>query len=373
MSKERKHILLLTSWYPNSKQPYLGNFVHQFALALSKRHTVTLLYSDFSTKDKYGMVTETYHAHFHVCRAYIPSTKGVFHKYVASKMGLDYVEKHFPQVDIIHAQIGIRDWYHFLWARKRFHRPMIYTEHGSFFVESQFEKLGRFQKYGLKRLFKFTYENTAVSDFLAKEMRKQTAKKIHVIPNFLPDEWFDFPVNDKPNDNYRFLHVSGMDANKNPEGILEACRILKARKVENWTFTFVTEGDILRFQKWVNENELMDQIQFISPVKHSEMPALYGVHDCFVLNSKRETFSLVNAEALCFGLHLISTPVGFLVENKSEFIDKTPFGSPEKLADYMENALQKRKSSGMKGRVFVEQFREKSVMDMYDRLYESVL
>ena len=225
----------------------------------------------------------------------------------------------------------------------------------------------------IKKLFKFTYENIAVSEFLAENMRKQTPKKIEVIGNFLPNEWFSFSVNPEPATEYRFLHISGMDQNKNPQGILDACKILKERGILNWHFTFVSESDTSSFQDWTKVNGLEQNISFQKHVPHQEMPQLFADHDCFVLNSAQETFSIVNAEALCFGLHLITTPVGFLYKDKTEYMDKVPFNSPEELANKMMDSIKKRKSSGKRGRVFVEQFKEDLILDQYEKVYQKVL
>lgn len=371
--KESKHILILTSWYPNEKEPFLGNFVEQFAKALSKRHTVTLLYNDFSSEKKYGMVQEKHSDTFTVCRAYIPAKKGVFYKYVAHKMGVDYLEKNFPKVDLIHCQVGIRDWYHFLETRKRLSRPMVYTEHGSYFIDKQFNKLSVLKRFGLKKLFKFTYENIAVSEELAESMRKISGKKVHVIPNFLPNEWYKLAVNEAPESIYKFLHVSTIDNNKNPQGILEACKLLKEKGITNWELTIVSEENFADLKQWAFLNDLMMEVDFQTHVPHAEMPELYAKHDCFILNSFRETFSIVNAEALCFGLHLITTPVGFLSQDKSSFIDKIEPGNPTDLAAKMQDAILKKKTSNKKGRVFVEKFREDVLLDQYETIYNRIL
>lgn len=370
---EQKHILILPSWYPNEKEPFLGNFIEQYANAMSKRHRVTVLYLDFSSKDKYGMVEENHNENFKVCRAHIPSKKGVFYKYVAHKMGIDWLEKNHPKVDIIHAQVGVRDWWHFLRVRKRLMKPLVYTEHGSFFTKQKFDKLSFFKKRGLRRLFKFTYANTAVSSSLASYMQEVSDKKVEVIGNFIPNEWFNLSVNQKSVEIYRFLHISTLDDNKNPKGILQACKSLVDKGISNWSLTIVSEENSDDLKTWSIDNGLMKYVSFEKHVSHSDIPQVYADHDCFVLNSNRETFSIVNAEALCLGLHLITTPVGFLEEDKTDYIDKVKFDSPSDLSFKMEIAIKEKKTSGMKGRVFIEQFREDSILNKYEALYSNIL
>jgi glycosyltransferase involved in cell wall biosynthesis len=371
--KESKHILILTSWYPNEREPYLGNFVEQFAKALSKRHKVILLYNDFSSPTKYGVEQEKVNDTFSVCRAHIPSKKGVFYKYVAHKMGMDYLEKNFPKFDLIHCQIGIRDWCHFLATKKRFNLPLVYTEHGSYFIDKQYSKLPFLKRYGLKKLLKNTSENTGVSQELADSITNISNKKVRVIPNFLPNEWFEFPVNEAPGYTYKFLHISTLDKNKNLQGILDACKLVKEKGITNWELTIVSEEDFAEFKNWTIANDLQLQVIFQEHVPHAEMPELYAKHDCFVLNSFRETFSIVNAEALCFGLHLISTPVGFLNKDNASFIDKVNLDNPLDLSIKMEDAILKKKTSGKNGREFVEKFQENRVMNQYQEIYDDVL
>ena len=372
-STKKLHILLLTSWFPNEKEPYLGNFIEQFAVALSKRHRVTLLYNDFSTAKKYGMVDYYYNDNLTVCRAFIPARKGIFYKYVAHKMGVDWINKHFPKVDLIHSCIAARDSWHFLQTQKELSRPMIFTEHGSYMLEKQFSKLSYFKKRRIKKLLEMSYERTAVSERLAESMGNLTNRNVSVIGNFVPNEWFQQEVISAPDGKYRFLHISTLDDNKNFQGMLDACLILKEKGILNWRFTVITEENYTKYSSWCGENGLSDHFTFESHVPHDKLPEKYLAHDCFVLNSNAETFSIVNAEALCFGLHLITTPVGFLSNDKSKYIDKTTFNSPDDLALKMELAVKEKKYSGMKGRVFVEKFKEDTILDQYEKLYTNIL
>ena len=45
MSALRKHILILSSWYPNRTAPFLGNFVQQQAKLVAELFQVTVLYT----------------------------------------------------------------------------------------------------------------------------------------------------------------------------------------------------------------------------------------------------------------------------------------------------------------------------------------
>ncbi len=376
MSKEitrKYHILLLTSWFPNEKEPYLGNFIEQFAVSMSKRQSLTLLYLDYSSKDKYGVVEQKVSDGLIICRVYVPNRKGILHKYFGHKSAINYIRKNLPTFDLIHAQVGIRDWWHFILTKKALGRPMIYNEHGSYLTENQYAKLSFLKRFGLKRLFQYTDLNTAVSTVISSQMEKVSMKKVEVIGNFVPNSWFTLLIIDAPKDIYRFLHISTLDSNKNPMGILEACKGLLDKGIENWTLTIVSEVDFNALWTWSIANGLEKYISFEKHVPHPEMSQLYRDHDCFVLNSNTETFSIVNAEALCFGLHLISTPVGFLSVDKSEFIDKVQFNSPSDLASKMEDAIIKTKFSADLGREFVGKFAEDKILDKYEELYRRLI
>ena len=43
-----KEILWLASWYPNEKNPVLGDFIQRHALAVSKFRKITVIYMDQS-------------------------------------------------------------------------------------------------------------------------------------------------------------------------------------------------------------------------------------------------------------------------------------------------------------------------------------
>ena len=372
-NEDSLHILLLTSWFPNENEPFLGNFIEQFAYAMSSRHRVTLMYLDYSSSIKYGVKSKILNPNLTICRACVPARKGVFYKYLAHKMSLQWIKENCPDLDLIHAQVGIRDWWHFISIKKTLKLPLVYTEHGSYFIGYQFDRLPFLKRLGLRRLMKKSQEIVAVSDVLAQSMMQNVEQKVEVIGNFIPNSWFDFSFSQLSNEKYRFLHISTLDANKNFQGVLDACAILKEKNILNWHFTVVSEEDFSAFEKWTQMNELVEHFTFLSHVPHELLPELYLTHDCFVLNSNKETFSIVNAEALCMGLHLITTPVGFVGSEKNEVYDLVAFNSPQDLAEKMKNSLQLKKRNNALGREFVAKFREDRVLDSYDQLYQTVI
>lgn len=368
----KKHILVLTSWYPNEKEPHLGNFVEQFAQALSKRHQVTLLYLDQSDSEKKGVTVENQQADLTICRIN-NSKKGVRNRRLAYKAGIDFIRKNVRKIDLIHAQIGIRDSFFFLLVKKRLSLPLVYTEHGSYFTRYHYSKLSFFKRLGLQLLLKQSDHTTAVSAVLAQHMTAVSGTEIQIIGNFLPNNWFAVEVKPKQNDIYRFLHISTLDENKNAEGIIDACKILLEQGQINWHFTVISEEDTSELERRVVANELQKHVSIHGHVPHEKLPDVFAKHDCFVLNSFHETFSIVNAEALCFGLHVITTPVGFLSQDAPDFIDIVEIDNPDQLAEKMNHAIQEKKHSGLLGRKFVEQFREDTILDAYDQVYQQTL
>ena len=127
-----KHILVLSSWYPSKRNPFLGNFVQRQAKLIAEVHKVTVL-SITATNDKNEMPSDKTEGDFRELTIPFLTTKNtLLRKYrhlKAFKKGL----KMISDVTHVHGHIIIPDGLNFVMAKKHFNCPLIVTEHSSLY------------------------------------------------------------------------------------------------------------------------------------------------------------------------------------------------------------------------------------------------
>lgn len=371
--KKKRHILILSSWYPSEGQPFLGNYIRQFAEVMSESCEVTVVVLIKNDQRAGETLLERVSDNFQEIRSFYGESFLNKSKIKAHRKALKFVKSYFPSINLIHAHVGMTNWWHFLWFKRVLNLPMVYSEHGSYYFKENFKQVHPIQRAGLRRLLHLSDEVTAVSELLKIEMERNYPKFTNIIGNILPKSWEGIPLKESKNEKYSFLHVSTVDPMKNSIGILEAVLILKNKGISNFRLTLLSDENTDQLQNYIAQNKLDDYVQFLGPHSHSDMPLVYQSHDCFVLNSNFETFSIVLAEAFFFGLHVISTKVGFLANTQKAPFDEILKNNSEDLASKMEIAILENKHSGESGREFVKQYSQDEIIKKYTEIYSRLL
>lgn len=310
MKENDTHILLISSWYPNEKQPFLGNFIQRKAQLLATKYKVTVVntISDSevithqlskSTKDNLTEITIIH-----------PRGKHIFKRRNNQNKALKLAFKEIDNVDLIIGSILLPKGLQFLKAKKHFKCPLIYTEHGSYFRSEVSHSWTQIYRLIWKKVSFNVDAVIAVSEFLKKDLQSFFPKsKIEVIGNHVNIDLFDL-TEKKKNDKTEFLHVSTLDfQTKNPEGIFEACAKLK-EKTSNFNLTIVCDEDVTEWKKLTRKLNIEDNITFVGPLQWEEIVPYYQKANAFILFSVYETFSIVLLEAWLTGTPTISTEVG---------------------------------------------------------------
>ncbi len=347
--KEKKHILLISSWYPNPEKPFLGNFVKRQAELLSKHYQVTVIntigqdaISTFETKIIEENGVNEVQVFFPKKIALLKKRKTQLR---AFQLGLEKVES----VDVIIGEIALPKSWQFVLAKKKFKCPLVYMDQGSYYrteIRQQWNFVDKFLMWKLKKNADCVI---AVSEFLKKDMQEVfTKQEINVIGNHIDTDLFSLSPT-KNNDKTHFLHISTLDENtKNPIGMINAIEKLSFLTGE-FKFTFVCDETIDKWQKLIFEKGLQEYVEFVGPLQWEETVAYYHKADAFVLFSVYETFSVVLAESFATGTPVLSTPVGIangmneglgiLVESESELCDAM-FSIVKKQRTFDANAIR---------------------------------
>jgi glycosyltransferase involved in cell wall biosynthesis len=153
------------------------------------------------------------------------------------------------------------------------------------------------------------------------------------------------------------LFLGTLKPNKNIEGLLEALRILVAKKPDyqlvivgrkGWMFDSI-------FEK-VKNLELIDKVIFTDFVKDEEIPALMSGAEIFVLPSFWEGFGIPVIEAMACGTPVVASRAGSLPEVVGKAGILVDPGKPEKIAEGINEAIEQKEALVKKGLAQVKKF-----------------
>lgn len=308
---KKLHILFLSSWYPTESKPFLGNFVKRHIELVSKNHFVTVLDLQSDTTVSSFQITKS--ANENLTEIIVKYPKGLnpvkqwFNAKKAFKTGVESIQN----VDIIHGNVILSKGLQFVWAKKYFQKPLVVTEHASYFSKQKSQSWTWREKLILKSVIKNTTVFTAVSTFLKTEIQQSfTDLKIEILPNVIDDSIFTLKEKSQ-NSTIKFIHVSTLDERyKNVSGIIEACSILKKQGKSNFELEIISDENFEALQKKATKLSLENIIAFSGPLQPVEIAKKMQLSDALILFSNYETFSCVIAESYATGTPVISTNVG---------------------------------------------------------------
>lgn len=319
--KDKLHILAISSWYPSEKKPFSGNFVQRHIQTIALQHQVTLL----NVESKIGIskieferkVTGNLTEFFVRYPQKNARLLNVLNSFRAFRKAL----KQIDSPDLIHGHIILSKGFQFILAKKYFRKPLVLSEHASYFCDNKRNKWTFFEKLVIRVVIKNAKKITCVSEVLKRDILKYNSKlQIDLVPNVVSPVFFEKTSQKNKvksaGEKSQFIHVSTLDTRfKNVHGILEAARALREVN-SNFHLKIISDEDYSNFKLWVDKFNLQDQISFAGPLPENEIALEIERADAFVLFSTYETFSCVIAESWAKGIPVISTSVG-VAENMS--------------------------------------------------------
>lgn len=354
-----KRVLWLASWYPNKMEPQTGDFVNRHAVATSGFCPLNLV---FVTKDllpgqqDIKRVSENFAANDHI-HEYI-------RYYAASRSSLGIISKlysiwqYFNQHLIIvkqlrkkgempclvHVQMawraGLIAWY----LKLRYRIPYVITENWTgYFEESPYtiQKKGLLFKLLLKAIFRNAEVFLPVTQNLADRINRTIASvPVKVVPNVVDISLFNTNHLVNP-ERFRFVHVSSLLKQKNPEGILRAFEELVKSGIDAELQMVGRLNDRIK-RELAERNHLKDRLIISGELSYEEVAIQMKNASAFVLFSQVENLPCVILESLCCGIPVIATRVGGISEvvGSENGILVEP-GNEAMLADAMQRMVQK--------------------------------
>jgi glycosyltransferase involved in cell wall biosynthesis len=203
----------------------------------------------------------------------------------------------------------------------------------------------------------------ATSEAEADNLRKLGfIQPIAMIPNgvYIPEVDISCRASQPPQRERNVVFMSRIHPKKGLKGLLEAWSKLNP---VNWMLTLAgpdEDGHLQEVLTYAKKLQIDNQVTYCGVVEGEEKSKLLQSADLFILPSFSENFGVVVAEALAYGVPVISTlgtPWRGLVENKCGWwVDAEPDVLGEVLREAMALSDEERYEMGVRGRKYARQF-----------------
>jgi glycosyltransferase involved in cell wall biosynthesis len=208
--------------------------------------------------------------------------------------------------DLVHVHVAYPAGLFALYLKKRKELDYIISEHDGIYMPGydNYHIPGKFEKQMVPRIYKNAKKIHAVSKSLANALEnlKLTNKKPVVIPNVVDTNTFNYKEKER-REGFKFIHVSSLINQKNPEGMFEAISLVKKKRND---FVLKIIGPKKeKFEKLVKELSLENEIVFMNEIPYAEVAKEISNSDAMIHFTRYETFGCVIAESLCCGVPVI--------------------------------------------------------------------
>lgn len=320
------NVLWLASWYPNRTEPFNGDFIERHALAtapFTDKLFVIAVVKDSAMKKGSTEIIKKQSGNLTVYIVYYGKSKwGIAEKllsfakyFLLQKRIFNTIVQEFGAPDIVHVQVPVNAGVFARYLKKRKGIPYVLTEHWGNYkkvakpnIDDEPGYLVWLRKGVIKQASRFLPVTDDLGNYIDRHFINV---QYTVIPNVVDTGLFFYKPFTAPV--FRFIHPSYMNYPKNPEGILQACKLAKEKGLK---FELLMLGN--------NDRELQDMARqlgvlnecvfFEGPVPYREVAVKMQHSSALLLFSRYENLPCIMLEALCCGLPVVSSRVGGIAE-----------------------------------------------------------
>jgi glycosyltransferase involved in cell wall biosynthesis len=310
-------VLWLVSWYPNRLDKFTGDFIQRHAQAVSQYADVEVLFvkkDEFLTRNTIEVErTVTGNLTEHIIYYNSPKTNlkiidrviSFFNYKKYYQQAVEQYIKENGRPAYIHVHVAMKAGLIALWAKRKYNIPFLLTEHWGDYLEEAVPNIKDYNfvyQHNSKKIITSAVASTFVSASLQKLMIKKYAiQNTEVIPNVVNTDIF-YPVENLLVDRIRFIHISSMVYQKNPEAILEALALLK----DEFEFEMLLYGPVTVMQEdLIVKLGLQEKVLIKGEVTQDVLAKSIQQCDALILYSRFETFGCVLIEANACGIPVI--------------------------------------------------------------------
>ena len=321
------NVVWLASWYPNRTSPTTGDFIERHAKAVAPfidSLTIIAVIKDSAMPENGVEIIEQKENNISTYIIYYGAGKwsGLVEKMLSFKKYISLQQQLFNKLfdknllpDIVHVQVAMKAGLFAKKLKRKYNIPFVLTEHWTgYHPQSKpgLKEQGLYFSWLSKSIIKNASMFLPVSTDLGKTVNQYLLPvAFKVIPNVVDASLFYYLP--KPVSKFRFIHLSYLHFQKNPEGILQACKLLKDK------------GCIFELQLIGRKDEplqlvatelglLNEFVFFYDAISYPEVANRMQHASALLLFSRFENLPCVMLEALCCGLPVISSRVGGIAE-----------------------------------------------------------
>lgn len=341
--------------YPSAKDPYYGTFVKNFyeSLKAYNQDSNEKVVIEGRTKSKLKKIIN-YTVFYSTC----------FYKLLFKKYDIIYVHTiTFPILPI-----------RLVSSVKKL--PLIFNVHGGDVIVHS--KLSRFLKNLSRKLLPEAKLIVCPSEYFKEiclsEFKNVESENIYISPSGGVAPSFFIEHSSFSKGTIKLGYVSRIDPDKGWNIFVEAIRILRNRGYDIRGIIIGRGREEKALRNLINQNE---DIEYLGPKSHSELPSYYSSFDCFIFPTMAfESLGLVGIEAMAAGTPVIASNIG----EPSNYVKngfngyKFDVGDPYSLANSIEKyvSLTEDKKNTMSKNcvIYAEKYRSTEVAK---ELYKKIL
>lgn len=310
-------ILHIPSWFPTPDKPLDGNFIlKHIATTTPFAKSIVLHHVDESLRNQ-QIISDESIVFYPIYVRKNMSKRQLFGAYICA---YKEIESQYGKPDVIHAHVALPLGVVAARLSRKYHIPLVLSEHWSIYRESCRNNLSLIQRCQMRYVYAHVSHLTTVTEHL-HQMIVQTMPTARAIPstvisNVVNTEVFDNKANGG-HETKRILHVSTLDPIKNILGILRAVEQL-AQHRQDFHLDIINEIENPEVQKFIADHGLSEFVSILGKKSETEVAETMQQSDFMVMFSNYETQSCVLLETFCCGRPAIATAVGGIPEFANE-------------------------------------------------------
>ena len=328
------HVLFIPKWFPDRKDPQLGDFLRKQAIATARHARVSVLHvrpdPDLGPSMEQQVIEKDgiweLHCYYRGSRSRSAGLRRAINLplyWRAAIAGFRRVVRERGIPDIDHVHIMLRPAALAYYLRLRHGIPYLISEQSSEYFDGTFEAKGELYRRWSSFLFFKAAAVTAVSTWLGDRLvQLKLIKRYKVVPNVVPG--LDRPL-PPPGDPRHFMMVADLvDRTKNVSGVFRALAMARESDPQ-LRLTLIGDGpDRQLLEELRTHLGLQDHVRFLGRLPNAQVLDHIANAGCVIINSNIETFSVVTGEALAQGRPVIATrcggPIAFVNEQNGILI-----------------------------------------------------
>jgi len=221
--------------------------------------------------------------------------------------------------NLVHVHIPMKAGMIAVWIKRTWGINYIVSEHAVIYSpgpKDAFMNRSLYFRRQVRNILKSATLVTNVSAHDARLIGKLFGlPNVQVLRNTVNTEYFKY--NPENPGRFRFLHISTLGFQKNPEGILHCFHELQKLRGD-WEFVLIGP-DREHISTLIRELGLGGRVNYKNEISYPEVAMEMEKSSALVMFSRFENFPCIIIEALCCGLPVIATVVGGI----PECLDKT--------------------------------------------------